>query len=116
MMKFLYFLMVLNAVGAQFPESFKAFFTPVKKDKPVVQAPDFLSGFMSESEEDQSHHETGDVSHNMKAESKHQPQCQVEVRVVQRRPGQCILLDDNTPACQTSEFLYPFHSECMAML
>ncbi|GIY10322.1 hypothetical protein CEXT_196161 [Caerostris extrusa] len=98
MMKFLCFLMVLTAVGAQFPESFTAFLTPVVEDKTAVKAPDFLSLLQSKSEKDESHYETGDETetYNIEEEPTHQPQCQVDVRIVQRRPGKCVLLAGNT--------------------
>ncbi|GIY13745.1 hypothetical protein CDAR_531311 [Caerostris darwini] len=116
MMWVLYFMMILSAAAAQMPESFKSLFFPENADNINTQGPESLSQSQAEIDAAQNHFQTGDASRYMKTEPIHQPQCHVEVQVVQRRSGHCIRLDGNTPACQTNEFLYPFNSECMAKL
>ncbi|GIY56075.1 hypothetical protein CEXT_309081 [Caerostris extrusa] len=116
MMWMLYLMMILFAAAAQMPESFKSLFFPENNENTITQGPESLSRFQAEVDAAQNHFQTGDVPRYIKTEPIHQPQCHVEVQVVQRRSGHCIRLGGSTPACQTNEFLYPFNAECMAKL
>ncbi|CAM1291416.1 Uncharacterised protein g119 [Pycnogonum litorale] len=41
------------------------------------------------------------------------PQCYVEVEVVQRFPGRCIMLGGKIPGCQSQEWLSVYSEACM---